>query len=92
MSNNELTNINRNSTLEHLIKRAPFIWLVWEMCSFTSKQQKFKFGHSKQGGKDQESIQSSTTPDPGYHMSESLSHTYFWSKVYRQIVGIPIGF
>ena len=23
---------------------------------------------SKKGGKDQESIQSSTTPDPGYHM------------------------
>ena len=24
--------------------------------------------HSKKGGKDQESIQSSYTPDPGYHM------------------------
>ena len=25
---------------------------------------------SKNGGKDQESIQSSTTPDPGYHMGK----------------------
>ena len=25
---------------------------------------------SKKGGKDQESIQSSTTPDPGYHMGK----------------------
>ena len=25
---------------------------------------------SKKGGKDQESIQSSTTPDPGYHMEK----------------------
>ena len=24
----------------------------------------------KKGGKDQESIQSSTTPDPGYHMGK----------------------
>ena len=27
--------------------------------------------HSKKDGKDQESIQSSTTPDQGYHMGES---------------------
>ena len=27
-------------------------------------------GLSKKGGKDQESIQSSTTPDPGYHMGK----------------------
>ena len=26
--------------------------------------------HKKKGGKDQESIQSSTTPDPGYHMGK----------------------
>ena len=26
--------------------------------------------HSKKGGKDQESIQSSTTPDPAYHMGK----------------------
>ena len=27
-----------------------------------------KYIESKKGGKDQKSIQSSTTPDPGYHM------------------------
>ena len=29
---------------------------------------------SKKGGKDQESIQSSTTPDPGYHMGNRQKH------------------
>ena len=28
------------------------------------------YNQSKKGGKDQESIQSSTTPDPGYHMGK----------------------
>ena len=30
--------------------------------------------YSKNGGKDQESIQSSTTPDPGYHMGKLQKH------------------
>ena len=30
----------------------------------------FKSLQRKKGGKDQESIQSSTTPDPGYHMGK----------------------
>ena len=30
---------------------------------------------SKKGDKDQKSIQSSTTPDPGYHMGESAKNT-----------------
>ena len=30
--------------------------------------------HSKKGGKDQESIQSSTTPDPGHHMRKWQKH------------------
>ena len=29
---------------------------------------------SKKGGKDQESIKSSTTPDPGYHMGKWQKH------------------
>ena len=29
---------------------------------------------SKKGGEDQESIQSSTTPDPGYHMEKWQKH------------------
>ena len=29
---------------------------------------------SKKGGKDQESIQSSTKPDPGYHMGKWQKH------------------
>ena len=29
---------------------------------------------SKKGGKDQESIQSSTTPDPEYHMGKWQKH------------------
>ena len=29
---------------------------------------------SKKDGKDQESIQSSTTPDPGYHMGKWHNH------------------
>ena len=29
---------------------------------------------SKKGGKDQQSIQSSTTPDPGYHMEKRQKH------------------
>ena len=29
---------------------------------------------SKKGGKDQESKQSSTTPDPGYHMGKRQKH------------------
>ena len=28
------------------------------------------FTKSKENGKDQETIQSSTTPDPGYHMAK----------------------
>ena len=28
------------------------------------------FSKSKKGGKDKDSIQSSTTPDPGYHMGK----------------------
>ena len=33
----------------------------------------------KKGGKDQEKIQSSTTPDPGYHKHESmLSPMHYW--------------
>ena len=31
---------------------------------------------SKKGGKDQESIQSSTTPDPGYYMGKWQKHNY----------------
>ena len=36
--------------------------------------QKFKSLHSKKEDKDQESIQSSTTPDPGYHMGKWQNH------------------
>ena len=35
--------------------------------------QNYRF-KSREEGKDQESIQSSTTPDPGYHMGESQIH------------------
>ena len=36
--------------------------------------QKEKFNENKQEGKDQESIQSSTTPDPGHHMGRWQEH------------------
>ena len=37
------------------------------MLTFYGNQNKEE---SKKGGKDQESIQSSTTPDPGYHIGK----------------------
>ena len=41
--------------------------------SYITPQRSFRFGciyESKKGGNDQESIQSSTTPDTGYHMGK----------------------
>ena len=35
---------------------------------------------SKKDGKDQESIQSSTTPDPEYHMGKRQNHTKNYQK------------
>ena len=34
------------------------------------KKQLYSYLHSKKGDNDQESIQSSTAPDPGYHMGK----------------------
>ena len=34
------------------------------------KEKEVSIDKNKKGGKDQESIQSSTTPDPGYHMGK----------------------
>ena len=34
----------------------------------------FQSSQSKEEGKDQESIQSNTTPDPGHHMGERQKH------------------
>ena len=36
----------------------------------TGSSESWLLFQSKKGGKDQESIQSSTTPDPGYHMEK----------------------
>ena len=53
------------SVHEVVCKRSSVHWLgTWHVSS------QAKGTKSKKGGKDQESIQSSTTPDPGYHMGK----------------------
>ena len=43
----------------------------WEIVAFsTNSNELAQFNQSKKGSKDQESIQSSTTPVPGYHMGK----------------------
>ena len=51
-----------------------------------NNRKSFKLYKSRKGGKDQESIQSSTTPDPGYHTSESDKNTIRHHK--REPMGV----
>ena len=50
------------------ITSALYLWeMIVNMPQRTTPQETDQTQNTK-GGKDQESIQSSTTPDPGYHM------------------------
>ena len=44
---------------------------MYQLCSFNVFLRCLRLTkENKKGGKDQETIQSSTTPDPGYHMGK----------------------
>ena len=52
-------------------KAAYSVVVVWRLYYiYTLKRELVDTNKSKEGGKDQETIQSSTTPDPGYHMEK----------------------
>ena len=58
-----------DSAIRHIVKEC-----LWVLSNMAGKQfhifsRTFEY-HSKKGGKDQETIQSSTTLDQGYHMEK----------------------
>ena len=60
---------NHQNSSTHLLFK-PHRILNWDYFSPKLNVLLFNAMQSKKGGKDQESILSSTTPDPGYHMEK----------------------
>ena len=58
-------------TTKHYVVGLCFLLNVNDKTSLGAIRNQYGKNHpSKKGGKDQESIQSSATPDPGYHMGK----------------------
>ena len=63
------------SEYDQLTKKRTIIKILDIACAFNTTQNMIIMKYqSKKGGKDPESIQSSTTPDPGYPMGKRQKH------------------